>query len=84
MSSNGLQIDLGRLLHSLRQYPEGGPKLVGKQREYKKLYDNLRINNWQVDVKNTEYFVEKLNNSSYIDYTDYKQWDILRNLIVNI
>lgn len=52
--------------------------------EYKKLYDNLHKNNWQVDIKNTEYFVEKLNNFSYIDYTDYKQWDTLRNLIVNI
>ena len=52
--------------------------------EYKKLYDNLEKSNWKVDINNPEYKVEKLQNLSYINYADYKNWNELTDLIISI
>ena len=37
----------------------------------------------QINIKNNEYLVEDLNNSSYIEYKDYPHWDKLIKTITN-
>ena len=53
-------------------------------KEYNKMYRAIARSNWKIDIKNKDYFVEKLKNFSYIDYKDYPHWDKLRSLIVKI
>ena len=52
--------------------------------EFEKLYNELKINDWKVDLNNPNYLFEKVNNFSYISYTDYSRWDLLRDKIVTI
>lgn len=52
--------------------------------EYEKLYENLELTNWKINLNNPDYYFEKLDNFSYIDYNDYSKWNILRDKIVLI
>lgn len=52
--------------------------------EYKKLYDSIVKNDFKIDVNNPDFYIERLKQSSYIDYNDYSQWKILRDKIVKI
>jgi hypothetical protein len=52
--------------------------------EFEKIYNDLKINNFRFDLNNSEYLFEKLKNISYITYTDYSKWDLLRDKIVTI
>jgi len=53
-------------------------------KEYKIMYDAIKATGDKIDIKNSEYLVEKLKESSYIDYMDYKHWNSLINKIVTI
>ena len=48
------------------------------------MYRAIARSDWKIDIKNKDYFVEKLKNFSYIDYKDYPRWDKIRSLIVKI
>lgn len=52
--------------------------------EFEKIYNELKINNFRFDLNNPDYLFEKLKNISYITYTDYSKWDLLRDKIVTI
>jgi len=52
--------------------------------EYEKMYNSIKNSGFKIDVNNPEYLVEKLKESSYIDYMDYSHWNKLRNKIVLI
>jgi hypothetical protein len=52
--------------------------------EYEIMYKGIRDNNWKIDIKNKEYLVEKLKESSYIKYMDYSNWNIVKNKIVTV
>lgn len=52
--------------------------------EYLKMYNSIKDTDWKIDVKNSEYLVEKLTEFSYINYLDYKQWNTLINKITVI
>ena len=52
--------------------------------EYLKMYNSIKGTDWKIDVKNSEYLVEKLTEFSYINYLDYKQWNTLINKITVI
>ena len=52
--------------------------------EFEKLYNELKINDFKININNTNFLFEKLKNFSYITYTDYSTWDLLRDKIVTI
>ena len=52
--------------------------------EYEKMYDAIKEQKDRIDIKKSEFYIEKLNNFSYIDYTDYPHWDKLTEIIVKI
>ena len=52
--------------------------------EYERMYNSIKDSGFKIDVNNPEYLVEKLKESSYIDYMDYSHWNKLRNKIVLI
>jgi len=52
--------------------------------EYEKMYDAIKEQGDRIDIKKSEFYIEKLNNFSYIDYTDYPHWDKLTEIIVKI
>lgn len=52
--------------------------------EYERMYNSIKDSGFKIDVNNPEYLVEKLKESSYIDYMDYSNWNKLRNKIVLI
>ena len=52
--------------------------------EYQKMYDAIKDSDWKINVENNQYFVEKLKESSYINYKDYSYWEIIKNKIVLI
>lgn len=49
--------------------------------EYQKMYDAIKDSDFKIDIKNKEFMLEKLNNFSYIDY---KNWNILKDIIIKI
>ena len=50
-------------------------------KEYKKMYRGIQINDWKIDINNPEFMFEKMEDSSYFDYT---KWNELSDVIVNI
>ena len=48
------------------------------------MYDAIKATDDRIDINNSEYLVEKLKESSYIDYMDYSNWNTLINKIVTI
>jgi hypothetical protein len=52
--------------------------------EYRKMYNAIGRSGWKIDVNNPKFYFENLNKSSYIDYSDYEQWNIIKNQIVLI
>ena len=52
--------------------------------EYKLMYDAIKDTGDKIDIKNPDFLVEKLKESSYIDYMDYSNWNNLINKIVTI
>jgi len=52
--------------------------------EYELMYKAIRGKNWKIDIKNYEFLVEKLKESSYIEYMDYSNWNKLIDKIVLI
>lgn len=53
-------------------------------KEYSKMYRAIARSNWKIDVNNPKYLVEKLKETSYIDFMDYPHWNELKDLIVTI
>ena len=49
--------------------------------EYRKMYQALRRNNFQIDVTNPEFMIE---NSEWSSYKSYKQWNKLFKKIISI
>lgn len=52
--------------------------------EYLNMYNAIRRSRGRININNSEYLVEYLTESSYIDYNDYSQWDNLTKIITNI
>ena len=52
--------------------------------EYEKLYDELEKNKWVVDINDPQYFFERLDDFSKINYDDYSKWETLRDKIITI
>ena len=52
--------------------------------EYETMYKAIKHKDWKINIENKEYLVEKLKESSYIEYMDYSNWDTLINKIVTI
>lgn len=52
--------------------------------EYRIMYEAIKKDDWKINIKKDEYFVEKMKNSSYIDYNDYSKWNSLTKIITNI
>ena len=52
--------------------------------EYQKMYDAIKESDWKIDIKKSEYLVEKLKDFTYINYNDYSNWNKLKNLIIKI
>ena len=52
--------------------------------EYLKMYNAIKDSGWKIDINNPDYLVEELEEFSYISYTDYTGWNILRDKIVTI
>ena len=52
--------------------------------EYEKMYNAIKDSDFKINVKNTDYLVENMKESSYIDYMNYTKWNKLRNKIVLI
>ena len=48
------------------------------------MYEAIKKDDWKINIKKDEYFVEKMKNSSYIDYNDYSKWNSLTKIITNI
>lgn len=53
-------------------------------KEYETMYNAIKMFDFKIDINNPEFLVERLHNSSYIDYMDYYKWSILINKIVTI
>lgn len=49
--------------------------------EYQKMYDAIKNSDFKIDLKNPEYMLEELNKFSYIEY---KNWNILKDIIIKI
>jgi len=49
--------------------------------EYEKMYKSLEKNNWQIDLNNHRFFIERLNN---FEFNDYSNWNVLKDKIVLI
>ena len=49
--------------------------------EYKKMYEAIKDNSYQINVNNPEFMFEELKEFSYISYNN---WSVLRNKIVLI
>ena len=52
--------------------------------EYEKMYHAIKMFNFKIDINNPLFSVEKLLESSYIEYMDYGNWNRIRNKIVKI
>lgn len=52
--------------------------------EYLNMYNAIRRSRGKININNSEFLVEYLTESSYIDYNDYSQWDNLTKIITNI
>ena len=52
--------------------------------EYKTMYDAIKGTGDKIDIKNPDFLVEILKESSYINYMDYSNWNKLTNKIVLI
>jgi len=52
--------------------------------EYEKMYDAIKDQGDRIDIKKPEFYIEELNNFSYIDYKDYPHWDKLTEIIVKV
>ena len=53
-------------------------------KEYQIMYNAIKTSGDKINIENPEYLVEKLKESSYIDYMDYSNWNTLKNKIVTI
>lgn len=49
--------------------------------EYQKMYDAIKNSNFKINLKSPEYMLEELNKFSYIEY---KNWNILKDIIIKI
>lgn len=49
--------------------------------EYKKMYDNIKTNDWKIDVNNKLFRIQRMTDDSYEDYTD---WGRVTRTIVKI
>ena len=53
-------------------------------KEYKIMYNAIKMFDFRIDINNPEFLVAELLESSYIDYMDYSNWNKLINKIVLI
>ena len=52
--------------------------------EYLNMYNAIRRSRGRIDINKSEFLVEYLAESSYINYYDYSNWDNLTKIITNI
>tara|TARA_R100001509_G_scaffold117504_1_gene72202 strand:+ start:1904 stop:2743 length:840 start_codon:yes stop_codon:yes gene_type:complete len=52
--------------------------------EYKTMYDAIKNSDWKINIKKSDFLVEKLKETSYINYNDYSNWNYLTKLIIKI
>lgn len=52
--------------------------------EYKKMYKAIEVFDWRIDINNPLFRVEKMLESSYIDYLDYTYWNRMTKQIIKI
>lgn len=52
--------------------------------EYQLMYNSIANENWKIDINKKEYLVEKLQETSYIDYVDYPHWENVKQQIIKI
>ena len=52
--------------------------------EYQLMFDNIKKDNWKININKSNYLVERSKESSYIDYNDFDKWSQLIQTIVNI
>lgn len=50
-------------------------------KEYRKMYRGIQVNDWKIDINNSEFMFEKMEDNSYFDYTKWKE---LSEVIVKI
>ena len=50
-------------------------------KEYKKMYRNIQINDWKIDINNSEFMIQEMKDNSFLDY---KRWKELSDVIVKI
>ena len=48
------------------------------------MYNSIANENWKIDINKKEYLVEKLQETSYIDYVDYPHWENVKQQIIKI
>ena len=52
--------------------------------EYEKMYKSLKRNNWAIDLNNHRFFMERLKNFEYMDFNDYSNWNMVKDIIIKI
>ena len=52
--------------------------------EYQLMYNSIANENWKIDINKKEYLVEKLQETSYIEYVDYPHWENVKQQIIKI
>lgn len=53
-------------------------------KEYEKMYHAIKMFDFKIDINNPEFYVEQLLDFSYINYSDYLHWNVLRDKIIKI
>ena len=48
------------------------------------MYDAIKNSDWKINIKKSDFLVEKLKETSYINYNDYSNWNYLTKLIIKI
>lgn len=59
-------------------------KQYAYSQEYQLMYDNIKNDNWKININKSEFLVERSKVNSYIDYNDFTKWSQLIQTIVNI
>lgn len=52
--------------------------------EYQVMYNSIASEDWKIDINKKEYLVEKLQETSYIEYIDYPHWEKIKQQIIKI
>lgn len=50
-------------------------------KEYKKMYRGIQVNDWKIDINNSQFMFERMKDNTYLDYSKWKE---LSDVIVKI